>query len=246
MTTADPPPDPATSTAPRSSATTLAEPATAPVDQAADRPLTREPAPAHPVATEPARTGPPTAAEQRAVAEERRRVTLRRVRGLNLGAAFFGWLVAVGIAVLLTAIIAAAGAALSLTQEAASTGTTTNLSISGVILLAIVLLIAYYSGGYVAGRLSRFAGFIQGIGVWVIGLVITSVLAVVGAIAGSQYNVASQLRLPSIPVNGQSFATGGAIALAAMALLTLVAAAAGGALGLRYHHRVDRLLREAP
>src|SRR5829696_376203 len=36
--------------------------------------------------------------------------------GFNIGAAFFGWMVAVGIAVLLTALLSAAGAAIGLTE----------------------------------------------------------------------------------------------------------------------------------
>ena len=37
--------------------------------------------------------------------------------GINWGAAFFGWLVAVGLGSLLVAILAAAGAAVGLTRE---------------------------------------------------------------------------------------------------------------------------------
>ena len=37
--------------------------------------------------------------------------------GINWGAAFFGWLVAVGVAVLLTGLLAAAGAAIGLTES---------------------------------------------------------------------------------------------------------------------------------
>lgn len=182
-------------------------------------------------------------AERPSIEDEHRRRELRRFRGLNVGAAFFGWLVGIGIAALLTAILGAAGAALALTQDAvANTSTTTTLTITGAVLLVVILLIAYYTGGYVAGRLSRFSGGVQGFGVWVIGVVVTAGLAIAGAVAGSKYNVLSQLRLPSIPVDGQSFATGGAIALAAVAVLTLLAAIGGGVMGLRYHHRVDRAL----
>ena len=46
-------------------------------------------------------------------AEERAR---QEFGGFNWGAAFFGWLVAVGIATLLTAALSAAGAAIGLTQ----------------------------------------------------------------------------------------------------------------------------------
>ncbi len=192
------------------------------------------------------RPGAHEAATPAPTVEGRSRRRLNRFRGLNLGAAFFGWLVCVGIAALLAAVLSAAGAALALTQDAvARTSTVTTLTSAGAILLGLILLLAYYAGGYVAGRLSRFSGAVQGFGVWVIGLVVTVALALAGAVAGSKFNVLAQLRLPSIPVNGQSFATGGGIALAAMAILTLVAAVIGGTVGLRYHHRVDRALREA-
>ena len=52
--------------------------------------------------------------------KQRLRETQRRQReefgGLHWGSAFFGWLVAVGIAVLLVAIVSAAGAAIGLTS----------------------------------------------------------------------------------------------------------------------------------
>ena len=109
--------------------------------------------------------------------------------GINWGAAFFGWLVAVGVAVLLTGLLAAAGAAIGLTEssaasEAQSTSPET-LSLAGAIALIAVLAIAYYCGGYVAGRMSRFDGARQGIGTWVIGLLITIGAAILAVIAGS-------------------------------------------------------------
>jgi len=162
--------------------------------------------------------------------------------GFNLGAAFFGWLVAVGIAVLLTALLSAAGAAIGLTElstdEAQASADT--ISIVGGILLILVLALAYYAGGYVAGRMSRFDGTRQGIGVWVIGLLITVLLAVLGAIAGSEYNVLAQLDLPRIPIDEGDLATGGVIALIAAVIITLAAAALGGKAGEAYHRRVDR------
>ncbi len=173
--------------------------------------------------------------------EQERRRELSRLRGFNLGAALFGWLVVIGIAALLTAGLAATGAAIALTGDQV-TKDVAALSVTGAVLLLIVLFIAYYAGGYVAGRMSRFSGATQGFGVWLIGLLVTVALAIVGALAGSQYNLLSQLRLPSVPVNGQSFAAGAAIAVVAIAVVTLAAAMLGGTMGLRYHHRVDRAL----
>src|SRR3954454_7212331 len=143
--------------------------------------------------------------------------------GINWGAAFFGWLVAVGLGSLLAAVLAATGAAIGLTevQNQASNASDTTLGIGGAIALLIVLMIAYYGGGYVAGRMSRFDGTRQGIGAWVIGVVVAIILAVAGVIFGTEYNVLQQLNLPSLPTGDSSFASGGAIALVVVVIATL-------------------------
>lgn len=162
--------------------------------------------------------------------------------GINWGASFFGWLVAVGVAALLVAILAAAGAAVGLTATTESdvTSNAEEIGLGGGIALVIVLMLAYYAGGYVAGRMSRFDGGRQGLGTWVIGLIVTVALALAAVVLGDQYNVLEQLNLPSLPVGDQTLATGGIIALAAIVLGTLLAAMFGGKVGERYHKRIDR------
>ena len=164
--------------------------------------------------------------------------------GINWGAAFFGWLVAVGVAVLLTGILAAAGAAIGLTDPGPTTGATTaspkTLSLVGAIALLVVLAIAYYCGGYVAGRMSRFDGARQGIGVWAIGVLITLAAAVLAVIAGSEYNVVERANLPRLPIGTATLTTGGAIASIVILAGTLLFAALGGIAGARYHRKVDR------
>jgi hypothetical protein len=171
-----------------------------------------------------------------------RREVLDRQReefgGFSWGAAFFGWLSAVGVATLLIGIITATGAAVGLTSTSDATAT---VGIVGGILLLAALVIAYYCGGYVAGRMARFNGPRQGIGVWLIGLLVTIVLAVAGVIFGAEYNVLSSLSLPRIPVGEGSLTTGGLIALAAVLVGTLLAAIAGGKAGTHFHRKVDRV-----
>jgi MFS family permease len=163
--------------------------------------------------------------------------------GTNWGAAFFGWIVAVGIGALLTALLSAAGAAIALTEltgeEAADSAET--ISLIGGIALLLVALISYFAGGYVAGRMSRFDGSRQGLGVWIVSIVVAIVLAVLGAIAGSEYNVLGGLELPRIPIDEGDLTTGGVIFLIATLLGTLLAAMAGGKAGERYHRKVDAL-----
>ncbi len=163
--------------------------------------------------------------------------------GINWGAAFFGWLVAVGVAVLLTGILAAAGAAIGLTQPSTASQAQSDpetLTLVGAIALLVVLALAYYCGGYVAGRMSRFDGARQGIGSWMIGLLVTIAVAVLAVIAGDKYNVVQQANLPRLPVGQQTLTTGGAIATAVILLGTLLFAALGGIAGARYHRKVDR------
>jgi hypothetical protein len=162
--------------------------------------------------------------------------------GLNWGSAFFGWLVAIGMAAIVTAVLAASGAALGLTSITSSEAkkSASTIGIGGGIALVVVLLVAYYAGGYVAGRMSRFDGGRQGFGVWAIGLIITILFALAGAIFGSEYNVLSALHLPRIPLKEGALATGGGIVLAAIVLGTLLAAILGGRVGRGYHRKVDR------
>ena len=163
--------------------------------------------------------------------------------GINWGAAFFGWLVAVGLGALLVGLLAAAGAAVGLTalSDTDPAGDATEIGLGGAIGLLLALAVAYFAGGYVAGRMSRFDGARQGFGTWLLGLAVTIVLAVVGAVLGSEYNVLERLDLPAVPVGNSELATGGALALAIVVVGTLAAAVAGGKAGERYHRRVDRV-----
>jgi hypothetical protein len=162
--------------------------------------------------------------------------------GINWGAAFFGWLVAIGLGALLTAVLAAAGTAIGLTSVGRSDAESNaeTIGLGGGILLVVVAVIAYYAGGYVAGRMSRFDGARQGFGVWLFGLITTVAIAAAGWILGDEYNVLDRLNLPRIPADAGDVTTGGLIALGAILLGTLLAAILGGKVGQRYHNRIDR------
>jgi hypothetical protein len=193
---------------------------------------------------------PATASADRRHVDERRprRAVVDRERqrgeygGFNFGAAFFGWLVAIGIAALLTALLSAAGTAIGLT-EVSETDTEVSpetLSLAGAVLILVVLAISYFAGGYVAGRMSRFDGGRQGFGVWALAVVVAVLLAIVGAIFGSEYNLFGELDLPRIPIDEGTLATGALITLLLVLALTAAAAILGGKVGERYHRRVDR------
>ena len=156
-------------------------------------------------------------------------------------AAFFGWLAAIGLAALLVAMAVGAGVAVGLTDiEARASEQADELSFGGGALLVAILALAYLTGGYVAGRMARFDGWRQGLGVWLLALLMTVALAVTAWIAGGDVNPLESLELPRIPVEEEGGLTWrGGIALALTVLFTLAAAVAGGVLGERFHRAVD-------
>ena len=168
-----------------------------------------------------------------------------RFGGANWGACVFGWLVAVGVAILLNSIVGAvvtavgSGAQVSQNEAQREAGT---IGVAAAITLLVVLAVGYYAGGYVAGRMSRFDGGRQGFGVWVIGLVVTLVAIALGAIFGSQYNLLDRVSLPRIPIDTTHLGWGALITAVAVIVVTLLAALIGGKVGRRYHHRVDKAM----
>jgi hypothetical protein len=174
----------------------------------------------------------------------------RRFGGIKWGAAFFGWLSANGLAVMLLALLSAAGITFGLVQ-AADPGQTADeaadtavaeldaIGLTGGITLIVVLFLAYLAGGYVAGRMARFDGGRQGVAVWVLAVLVTLALALVSAVLGAEYDVLSRLDLPSLPVSGDTVATAGIVALVVAFVVSLAGAVLGGRLGTRYHRKID-------
>lgn len=163
--------------------------------------------------------------------------------GVKIGSAFFGWLAATGMAALLSAIVAVTGV---LAGEATDTDSASEvadaldlqldeLGVVGVIAALAIWFVAYYSGGYVAGRMARFDGIKQGIAVWVWAIVVAVVIAVLAAVADEDYSVSDGL--PSL--DGEPTTTV-VIGVAVIALVSLVGAMLGGLAGMRFHRRVDR------
>ncbi|MEO7006790.1 MAG: hypothetical protein ABI275_04450 [Terrimesophilobacter sp.] len=169
----------------------------------------------------------------------------RNFGGIKVGSAFFGWVAAMGIAVLLTALVAATGAAIgqrtSGNLEAAVSGNATAIGIWGAVALAVIMFIAYYCGGYVAGRMARFNGALQGLTVWLWAVVIAIVVAILTAIAGSQYNILGNVNgFPRIPMTTADLTTVGIVTAVVIAVVSLGGAVLGGIAGMRYHRHVDR------
>lgn len=165
-----------------------------------------------------------------------------RYGGMNLGADFIGWLVALATAALLTGIIGAIVAGVSqeteISQSAAEREAGT-IGAAAAVVLVIVMAIGYFTGGYVAGRMSRFDGGRQGFGVWVVGLLVMLVAVGLGALFGREYNVLDRVSLPQLPVTAEEASLGALLTGIALLVVTLLAALVGGKVGRNYHRKVD-------
>ena len=182
-----------------------------------------------------------TREDHRARPTEHDQLEYRRAEfgGLKDGAVFYGWLLSVAMTILLVGIVSTVatevGSSLHVTRvQAQMQADNMGLSAAGAI-----LVIGYFAGGYVAGRLARFDKARQGIGVWFLGLIITIVVVVVGAVYGSQYNIFERVNLPSIPIPDKTLSQGGIVTLAAVLVGTLLTAFLGGIVGQRFHSKID-------
>jgi hypothetical protein len=180
---------------------------------------------------------------------EARRLVVGRQReafgGVKLGSALFGWLTATGTAAILTGALAGVGAVLGLdTPDRAAMLTGVDAQSVGwfaVVTFSVILLVAYWCGGYVAARMARFNGAVQGLAVWVWALVIAIVVSLVSVIVGSQVDVLSNADLyPRLSMSPEEFTVAGLITSAAVLVASLAGAVLGGMAGTRYHRRVDR------
>ena len=174
-----------------------------------------------------------------------------RFGGIKWGAAFFGWLTAIGTAVLLSGLAAAVLGAIGLAADPAQVtqagqvvqnpGAAQTAGIVGAIVALAVLFVAYYCGGYVAGRMARFSGAKQGVAVWVWTVIITILVTIAVAVAGSQLGGLTGIGgLPQIPVDGSALTAAGIITALLALAVSLVGAVLGGLAGMRFHRKIDR------
>ena len=216
-----------------------------------DRPVTDATTSEAPAASAaPATSAAPTAAaaDDTAVVADQRDVVDRQKEafgGMKFGSCFFGWLTAAGTAVLLAAILTGVGAALGLSQNVETAGTTTvgteSVGLIGGIVLLAVIFVAYLAGGYVAGRMARFNGLKQGLGVWLWAVIIAIVTAAAGMLAGARFDVLARVNsFPRLPLNEGTLTTGGILVAIGVVAASLIGALLGGLAGMRYHRRVDR------
>lgn len=177
------------------------------------------------------------------IRRERQEFLVSRYGGFAWGADFLGFAVAVFFTVLFFGIVGAIvgtvgyqmGAPVPNASHIGSTDQT--LGIAGLIGGLVAIFLAYLIGGYAAGRMARFNGAMNGLGVVLWTVIVAIILGVLGAVLGSNFNVGNQLNLH---VNTTMLTTAGVVSLVVTLVVMCLGAALGGSLGERYHRAIDR------
>lgn len=149
-----------------------------------------------------------------------------------------GVLVAYGCFAVLGAIAGGVLAAMGIHSVHDLAGNWRDQTIGGAAVVAGVLFLSYFFGGYVAGRMARRAGAVNGLMVWVLSLLIA--VGVGAAIATQTGTGAALANLRSIGVPTTTSAWTGIGTIAGIAALAamLLGATLGGMRGERWHGKL--------
>jgi hypothetical protein len=186
--------------------------------------------------------------DRRYVRDSGRDVAHERFGGMHIGAQMVGMLTALSLTLLLAGTLGAAvgGVAFETGIDENLDASATEISLGSVIAGIVLLAIAFFVGGWAAGRMSRYDGGRNGLMTAVWFLVLGLILAALGLWAGSEYNVAHRVDL--LPDwFGTWFerddVTMGAILSGVVAILViLLAGFIGGKVGERFHRRADDVI----
>ena len=157
---------------------------------------------------------------------------------LSFISALAGVLVAYGAFALLAALVGAVAVAIGLDTELASNDWT--FGMGSAVTVTVVAFVAYLFGGYVAGRMARRAGLVNGLAVFALAVLL---VVVVGAIAASQTDteaVQANLRSLGLPITATEWARIGTAAGIGTLVGMLVGAGIGGVVGERWHSELAR------
>ena len=171
-----------------------------------------------------------------------------RFGGVKIGSAFFGWLIAVGVAAIITGLLAVTGVALGFDVVQTPAALASDVPLDGdtviwigVSALLAMLLAAFYCGGYVAGRMARFSGIVQGLAVWGWALVSAIAVATLSVVLGIHNTILGYVdAFPRLPVPDGMLTIAIVVAAIVVAVVSMGGAILGGVVGVRYHRRVDR------
>ncbi len=156
---------------------------------------------------------------------------------VSLASVLAGTLVAYGAFAVLLAITAAVAEAVGFETDL-STNEWRTLGAAGGAVVAVVLLLCYLFGGYVAGRMARRAGATNGLMVFVFGVVVVAGVAGLVNVFTDGDEILRNLRNVGVPTSSAEWSDLGTVAGIGSLVAMLAGSTVGGALGERWHTKL--------
>ena len=171
-----------------------------------------------------------------------------RFGGIDTPAALGGFLAILGAVALLSSLIAAGAGGLAFQMNAIDIeGNLQEIEVAGMLLAAAVVFVSAVVGGWVAGRMARFDGVMNGVGAALWLLLLVAVFAALGAWVGAEYNAFQRAGLPDwfAQLDVDEMTTEVIIA-SILGIAALIAGAAlGGAIGEAHKRKVNAALADS-
>jgi amino acid transporter len=176
-------------------------------------------------------------------------VDMRAIRdrfgGADLLAGILGMFAALGTLVFLGSLLLAGRASIGYQlNQIDFDGNLQEVEVVGAIVAIVVVLVSFFVGGWAAGRVARYDGGINGLGVALWFILLVAIFGALGLWFGQEYNAFAGVDLPNW--FGQLGADDLTLKSVAGALAGMVAALLGGYIGgvtgEVYHRNVDAAL----
>lgn len=171
-----------------------------------------------------------------------------RFGGIDTAAAFGGMLAMLGTLIFLSALIGAGAGGLSYDLNAFDVeGNLQEIVIAGIVIAGLVVLLSAFVGGWVAARMARFDGPMNGVGAALWLLFFVALFAALGAFVGQEFNAFQRAGLPDwfTQLSADDVTAEAIIGAIVGVVLLLVGAATGGAVGDGYNRKVDSAITDS-
>ena len=116
----------------------------------------------------------------------------------------------------------------------------TRLGLGSAAVVVAATLFAYLFGGYVAGRMARRAGLLNGLATFLLAVFLVAALGVLVTLQSGTDQIAANLRGAGIPASRSELGAVASLAGLGSMIAMLVGALLGGKLGERWHTKLTR------
>jgi hypothetical protein len=159
--------------------------------------------------------------------------------GVSATAVLTGVVVALGTMGLLTALVAGLIVATGYEVPIAGTPEAIDVGIYGSIALVLAQLLAYFFGGYTAGRMARGAGVANGVLVPVFAIVLALAVGAVATALGATATFGIPFETSRLPLEQSTLVNWGIGVGIASLIAMFIGGALGGAAGTAWHTRLE-------